>query len=343
MGEPSRILLIRPSALGDVCKSVPALASLRRAYPDAAIDWLVQDTFADAVRFHPALTDVVAFPRAELSAELRSWRTARLRAWAGELRARKYDLVVDVQGLARSGLVAWATGAPRRVGFVDARELGWLGLTERHAVPAGLHSVDRMMELIRLAGVEPVMRMGLHAPPAAIQEVRADARLTDGYVLVAPTSRWPGKRWPADRFAALAAELLRRIGAVVVVGTASERPQCRELIELADRDPRVVDRIGGTSVGQLMALVKGASLVVANDSAALHMGVGFDRPLVALYGPTDVRAVGPYRREADVIQHLRPGDRFEHKDERLGRAMMDRITIDEVVAACQARLTVTTG
>jgi ADP-heptose:LPS heptosyltransferase len=100
--DPSRILIIRPSALGDVCRTVPVLASLRRAWPQARIDWLVQDTFMDAIWYHPALTAAVPFPRAGLSADVKRLRLGRVLGWMGRtLREPGYDLVLDCQGLGR--------------------------------------------------------------------------------------------------------------------------------------------------------------------------------------------------------------------------------------------------
>jgi heptosyltransferase-3 len=161
----------------------------------------------------------------------------------------------------------------------------------------------------------------------------------DPWALLAPTSRWAGKQWPADRFVALARRLLASgAGRVVIVGGPGERAQIRPLVDWAASEPRATDLVGETSIAQVMAVIERASLVVANDSAALHMAVGFDRPLVALFGPTRVGLVGPYRRDADVLQHPRPGDRFAHKDERAGRPMMARLTLNEVSDACLARL-----
>lgn len=347
MEAPSRILLIRPSALGDVCRTVPVLASLRRAWPEARIDWLVQDTFADAVRAHPALTGVVPFARRGMGADLRAGRAGGLREFVRGLREAEYDLAIDAQGLFRSGFFAWASGAARRVGYADAREGGWFFCNERHRVPADAHAVERMLALARAAGAEPVEDMRLYAPPEDVAAVESDGRFSGRFVVIAPTSRWAGKRWPAERFARLAGALLDgHAERVIVVGSASERDQCGPLMDLASRDARVVDLIGATSVGRLMAVVGRAALVVANDSAALHMAVGFDRPLVGLYGPTRVDRVGPWRRGGDVIQRLRAGEnggRPDHKDEALGRAMMERITVEEVAAACVQRLATETA
>lgn len=333
MTNPERILIIRPSALGDVCRSVPVLASLRAAYPGARIDWLVQGSFADAVRFHPGLTGVVKFERKAMSEGLWRGKTGALRAFLKQLRGARYDIVYDVQGLARSGFFAWATRAPRRVGYANAREMGWLGYTERHAVEASLHAVDRMVGLVRASGVDPVMDMRLYTS----EQDRAAVMEEDGlrgrrFAVVAPTSRWEGKRWPAERFASVVPELLKRgFEAVVVVGSAGEREQCGPVLELAKRNPRVLDRVGKTSVGRLMALIEASELVIANDSAALHMAVGFGRRIVGLFGPTRLSLVGPYRRDGEALQHVTDADRMDHKDEASGRALMERISVGEVL------------
>ncbi len=337
---PRRVLIIRPSALGDVCRTVPVLASLRRAYPDAAIDWLVQDAYAPAIEHHPGLTKAVHFPRRRFGAMLGRARFGEILDWLGSLRRAAYDLVLDCQGLLRSGAFAWFTRAPRRVGFADARELGWLGVNERVATPKSMHTVDRMLELVRTIGVEPDLDMRLHSNPASRERVRSDPALADRrFIVIAPTSRWPGKRWPAERFAEVARALLGRgIDAAVMVGAPTERDQVAPLIDFARAEPRVIDRVGSTSIADLMALVEASSLVIANDSAPLHMAVGFDRPCVALFGPTRTDLVGPYRRERDVIQHVNSGETLDHKDDAGGRALMERIAVGEVIAAAEARL-----
>lgn len=338
---PERILIIRPSALGDVCRSVPVLVSLRRAFPDARIDWLVQDSFADAVSSHPMLNGVVPFPRGAVGIQKLAGPEGRsaLAGFLSSLKSPKYDLVVDAQGLGRSGFFAWWTGAPRRVGYANARELGWLGVNRRHSVSTRLHAVDRMLELLAREGIEPVRDLRLYCRDqerAAIDPVLRGAR----YAVIAPTSRWPGKRWPAERFAEVATGLLERgsVDYAVVVGSAGERDQCAPVLAVQERLPRMVNQVGRTTVGELMALIAQSELVLANDSAALHMAVGFDRPLVGLFGPTDVGLVGPYGREDDVVQPLTPPPGVTHKHEREGRKMMEHIRTETVLRACVERL-----
>ncbi len=315
------------------------LVSLRRAFPDATIDWLVQDSFIDAIRHHPDLDNAVPFPRALLGRTSRRGNVRPSLRWMNtHLRPKpRYDLVLDAQGLFRSGLFSWWTGAPRRVGYANAAEFGGVFCTERFHVDRGRHAVDRMLALVAAMGIEPIRDMRLHPDPDELAWV--DAHAPARYAVLAPTSRWPGKQWPADRFAELARRLLGAgVPRIAIVGGPGEREQIEPLLRWARYESRALDLVGETSIARLMAVIARASLVVANDSAALHMAVGFDRPLVALFGPTRVDLVGPYRRGRDVIQHTRPGDVFDHKDATPGRAMMQRITVEEVVEACKGRL-----
>ena len=341
---PNRIALIRPSALGDVCRTVPVLTSLRRSFPDAEIDWIVQDTFADAIRAHPDLTSVIPFARQRFSRIWRSVRVAReWLAWSKSLRRRDYDLVFDLQGLARSGLIAFLTRAPRRVGFADAREGGRLGYTVRHAIPAAMHTVDRMLALVQAEGVEAVRDMRLYVPDDAAAWWNAQRErhglTAGGYMVIAPTSRWPAKRWPAERFVALAQHLLATGDErIVLVGGREERLQIQPLLDLAARESRIIDLIGATTVGGLMAVIAPSSLLIANDSAALHMAVGFGRPYVALFGPTDVSLVGPYGGREWVIQPPVDPSRLNHKDAALGSSIMERISVEQVIERIEQRL-----
>jgi lipopolysaccharide heptosyltransferase I len=340
MPSAERILIIRPSALGDVARSVPVLASLRAAYPKARIDWLVRDAFAPVLSSHPALSNVVLFPRNDFS---RWFKTVNVRALRGYLRSLAepgYDLVFDCQGLARSGLLAWATKAPTRVGTRDARECAWLAYSHRVRTPAVIHTVDKALALLEHLHI-PVQRDATACRLYSSESSRAwlanQTFSNDRYAVLSPTSAWPAKQWPAERFAQLARHLISRGVTCVVTGGGKERDQVQPLLTLASANHRVVDLMGVTDVAQLMAVIERAALVVANDSAALHMGVGFDRPCVGLLGPTDPRLACPYGRAKDLIQHVQPGDEFYFRDDR-SAGMMSRISVAEVIEACEARL-----
>ncbi len=329
---PKRILLIRPSALGDVCRTVPVLASLKRAFPDASIDWLVNDNFVDAVSAHPDLNAVIPFPRRRLAGWWRSPRiTGELLRFFRGLRDARYDLVLDCQGLGRSGLFTWITGASRRIGDRHAREGGWLGTNHRIDTSHHPHDVDRMLALLDACDVPVVKDMRLHVPESD-QRAWSEAGDFAGsrYAVLAPTSRWPSKAWPADQWAALATHLLDgRCEHVLVVGAPNEQQEVAAVCD-AVGDDRVHDYAGRTSIGGLMAMIDQACLTVSNDSAALHMAVGLGGRCVGLYGPTDPAKVGPYEMESQVVRA--PLDRqVYYRDASLGDSIMRGITVEAVL------------
>ena len=360
MGDPQRILIVRPSALGDVCRTVGVLVSLRRAFPGARIDWAVQEEFAPAIRAHPALDEVVAFPRARWA---RWWRsptiTFEMLRWFGARYRRRYDLVLDCQGLGRSGLITWATGAKRRVGLRRAREFAWLGYNVHHSRSPAPHTVEQMMGLLEAEGITPVYDLTLHVAPEDQQwwRDRRDALeiARDGYVVLAPTSRWPSKRWPAPNWSKLIDPLRERgFEKVLLIGARTETDQVQGIAPAEGPAAQsVIDVVGRMSLGQSMAVIADAGLVIANDSAPLHMAVGLDRPCVGLFGPTDPAVVGPYGRDDAVLRGEPPPGRptVNYRDPRLGDALMrlirpadvlrklDQMTADGLIPSCTPQRT----
>lgn len=335
------ILIIRPSAMGDVARTVPALVSLRAAYPAARIDWLVDAGCVPIIEHHPALSAAIPFPKARIKAALTRARTGPLRELLHALRAAEYDAVFDLQGLARSAAIACATGASRRFGRADARELAPLAYTTRVGGGPSQHTVDQMLEIVCAApGVSPVHDLRLYTSRAAREWAASLAFDASRTVVLAPTSRWPAKQWPADRFAEVARTLASQGHPVTVIGAPGEEAQCAPLRELAaswQGLAPIIDMVAALPVDRMMALIEQSALIIANDSAPLHIAVGFGRPLIALFGPTRVERVGPYRRDADVLHHTRPEDTFNHKNAQ-NSGMMRRISVDEVLAAARSRL-----
>ncbi|MSR19206.1 MAG: glycosyltransferase family 9 protein [Phycisphaerales bacterium] len=301
---PNRILIVRPSALGDVARSVALLASLRVAYPDAAIDWVVQDSFVDAVRAHPALTRVIPFPRRDVPKITNLLSVGRRWVgWMAAIRRSRYDMVIDAQGLLRSAIIARLSGAPRRIGHADAREKSWLLMNER-VKSTDSHAVARSLALALAAGGKRVADLRLTVPPKCIEWWESKRRTLigeDSYAVLAPTSRWVSKQWPAERFDQLARWMIasKLVSRVIVVGAESEAAQLSGMT--ARSEPWCVDLVGRTSVGNLMAVLREAAVIVANDSAPLHLAVGLARPYVGVFGATDPRLVGPYLGDRWVV------------------------------------------
>ena len=224
-----RILLIKPSSLGDIIHALPVLAGLRHRYPDAHIAWLAGSSYAELLTAHPALTEVIPFDRRRYGRLGRSFGASiSFVRFLRDLRSRRFDLVVDLQGLFRSGFLAWASRAPVRLGFANARELGAVFYTHRVAVPADVHhAADQnylVADVLGFADVE--QEFSLHVSEAVRQRVAttlAQSGLKDHvYAVLVPGTRWQTKMWPADRFAGLADLIHDRLGlAVVLIGIKS--------------------------------------------------------------------------------------------------------------------------
>ena len=340
--SPRSILIIRPSALGDVCRSVPVLASLRRAWPEARIGWLVQEEFSDAISSHPCLDEVILFPRQAFRG---AWRSPRrlfgALSYLKGLSRGDWQLAIDCQGLARSGLFARFSGADRRVGFQEAAELGWVFLNER--IPTDKrHVVDRTMDLIAALGITPLMDLRLYAPPAAQQQwLDHPLHPNEPYIVLAPRSRWASKEWPAKRWQGLIRELSNKGHcSFVLVGSPSEQASIDQLAEsIEDPRIRVSSLAGRTTVGEMMAVIEGAQLVIANDSAPLHIAVGFSRPLIGLFGPTDPEEVGPYGASDHVIRpSTASGSGHDYRSSSSSGDDMSGISLEDVLARAQQLL-----
>ena len=328
---PERILLIRPSALGDVCRTVPLLSSLRAVYPHAHIDWLVRSDWQEAISAHPDLDGVVPFHRDQLRHPWKSSHRAAARMLRRTLREAHYDLVLDAQGLLRSGLAAHWTGAPRRIGFADAREGGRWGLTEHVDIPKGTHAVDRMLGLLQPLGIPARADLQLFLSPSAHHEAKlwreARSLSPGGYHVLAPTTRGAAKRWPLERWV----ELGQAIGGpCVVVGSPADRPTLVALANALGSSAHLA--AGAVSLGGTMGLVAGATRLVGLDSAPLHMASGFGVAALGLFGPTDPALTGPWRgagasiRPAGVPSHVR----YRHTDDRWMRQLSVDMVFDRL-------------
>ena len=328
-----RILIVRPSALGDVARTVPALAGLRAACPNATIDWLVRDDFVDVVASHPALNEVIEFPRRRFRKFGRSWTVTReVFRFLGNLRQRRYDTVYDLQGLGRSGMFTFATRAPRRIGFADAREAAWLAYNKRVKATAS-HTVDRMLEITAADGHPTIRDMRLYVSPDdqawADQWIANQGLSPNAFLLIAPTAMWRSKQWPLasyDTVASRSDEL--NLGGSVVVGSPGDVQQTRQLFD-RNHDRRF-DLVGQTSVGKLMAIINRCGLIICNDSASLHIAVGLGKRCVSIFGPTDPALVGPYRYDQAVIRPDLTGD-VHYRDLKNDQSIIAGITVEQVM------------
>jgi lipopolysaccharide heptosyltransferase I len=291
-----RIALLKPSALGDVVHSLPVLTALRRRFPHAHISWVVNRAYADLLRRCPDLDDVLAFDRGATRRGPWAAAAAYLRL-AADLRRRRFDLVVDLQGLLRSGVLAAASGAARRVGLSSAREGAVRFYTDVVPCPglAALHAVDRYWLVAEALGAgDGPKEFRLDVADADRARAReALAGRPRPWLALGVGSRWRTKRWPPEHFAALARRARRRFGGTAVfVGTADEAPRAEAAI--ARLDGPAVNLHGRTTMPQLAAVLAEADVMLANDTGPLHLAAALGRPVVAPYTCTAVRRSGPY-------------------------------------------------
>ncbi|MBP7933263.1 MAG: lipopolysaccharide heptosyltransferase I [Phycisphaerae bacterium] len=304
-----RILIIKPSSLGDVIHALPVLSGLRRRFPEARISWLVSTSCMGLIEGHPELDELIPFDRRRYGKVGRSWKATREFArFALDLRARRFDLVLDLQGLFRSGFFAWISGAGLRMGFTSTREFGWIFHTHRvYVPPRDLHAVERNLLFARRLGLaeEPV-RFTLPVQEEARAAVAAmldphGIRSGQGYALIAPGTRWETKVWPVEYFAAVARYVrLNHSLPVVLAGAPDELGIADRVQELAGEP--VANLAGRTSLQQMVALVDRAAVAIMNDTGPMHLAVALGRPLVAVYGPTNAVRTGPYRRPESVAR-----------------------------------------
>ncbi|QDU72670.1 glycosyltransferase family 9 protein [Mucisphaera calidilacus] len=342
--DGARLLIVRPSALGDVARTVPVLAALRGSFPNASIDWLVHPAYADAIRCHPDLREAIPFDRKGMSGfGLRPSATRKGLSLIRRLRRERYDRVYDLQGLARSGFFTWMSGSRHRVGFADAREGAAWGYNRRHHVNK-VHTVDRMLGLLAADGVALQQEPDLRLYTPAEDQRWADSYLAKhgidaerGFVCVAPTAQWRCKWWPMDRYAALINRIVAEPccgGRVLVLAAPHEFDELLPLREALDAQAAGrVDFPPTASVGQLMGLLGRSGLVISNDSASLHLGVGLGRPVVGVFGPTDPRRVGPYGHDDAVVQPdaaREPGFTFDYRKHRDDQSLIAQIPVATV-------------
>ncbi len=304
-----RILLIKPSSLGDVIHALPVLHGLRHRYPDATIDWLISAPLAPVIEGLPQLSEVIRFDRRRYGKMAVSPRIAgEFVGFIQALRKRDYDLVIDLQGLFRTGFLSRASGAPVRIGFKDARE--GAGFFYTHVLTSenpDIHAVRKNYLVADLLGFSEYP-IGFRMPLSETDRVEADRLLGPAdsqihrrLIAVVPGARWETKVWPIERFAETINALHEEpANHCFLVGGPEDVDRCRALSSHCRRSP--VDLSGRTSLRTLAAVVSRADVVVCQDSGVMHLAVALNRPLVCLIGPTNHLRTGPYNRGEDCVR-----------------------------------------
>jgi len=340
-----RILLIKPSALGDVVHTLPVVATLRRRYPNVALDWLVEEEAADLVRGHPAVSEVLVSGRRRWLRQMRSAATLpaalrEARAFLRGLRQRRYGAVLDLQGLFKSALYVLAAGAPLRVGLTDGREGATWALTHRVTPPPQpVHAVERYLALAAAVDATEVVRdftISLAAEDLDTAEAMRRS-VASPCVVLHPAARWPTKLWEADRWRAVAAALGAAGIGVLLTGSGADRELANTICAGLRPAPRSL--AGQLTLKQLSAVLQGADAMVTVDSGPMHIAAAVGTPIVALFGPTDPARTGPCG-PATILRRALPCSPCLERRCRIAeqyRCMRD-LTVAEVVGAVQRQL-----
>ncbi|MGF1580800.1 MAG: glycosyltransferase family 9 protein [Gemmataceae bacterium] len=324
-----RILIVRLSAIGDVVHGLPVLNALRDRFPHAHLSWVVEGRAAELLRDHPSLDELIIIPRGWLQSP----------SEISQLRKRLLELnpciAIDLQGLARSAVVAWLSGAKRRLVGADGREMSRFLHTES-LQPKQLHVIERNLELLQAVGIfEPSIRFDL--PPFPIEAKTVNQKLKEllrhkNYAVINPGAGWPSKRWEVDRFAEVARQVGREflLPSVVVWAGDEEKEWAEQIVAGSGGQAHLAPP---TSLRELTEIIRQASLFVSSDTGPLHIAAAVETPCVGLFGPVAASRNGPYGPDHVSVQRvcLEGSSRVRRN---ANNDCMRAITVDDVVKAC---------
>jgi lipopolysaccharide heptosyltransferase I len=325
------ILVVRLGALGDVVHTIPAVAALRKAFPDARIDWLVDRRHREIVDLVTAIDRTLAID----STTFRGWTQA-----IKQLRQTRYATAIDLQGLLKSAVLARASGAGRVVGFSiwHLREKTARPFYSETADVGQEHIILKNLRLLRAVGVDSSeIAFPLRIPAsAALDRLRERLSGDRSFVLINPGAAWPNKRWPAERFGAAALFLRDVCGLTPVVLWGPGEEALARLVVSASSGAAI--EAPPTTITDVVAFTRASALVVSGDTGPLHIAAAVGTPVVAVFGPTDPARNGPYSAADISISRYEACDcHYERRCHQSSWCLAD-IQATEVSAAVQQRL-----
>ena len=337
-----RILIVRLSAVGDTILSLPVLCALRKEYPNSRIGWVVGSGAADIVRGHDALDDLFVLTKNDLKSVKAYWAfLKRIREW-------QPTTVIDAQGLTKSALIGWYSGATRRIGLVksefEGRELStWLNNTL--VSPTSEHVVQRGLALLKPLGIEnPEIEYRVPVSPAANQRVNEQVRDLAGpngelgpFAIINVGAGWVSKIWPAERYAAVAKHLKDRwnLRTMIAWGGSEERSLAEQVSILSGG---AAIELPATSLLELAEWIRRSVLFVGSDTGPMHLSVAVDIPTVSLIGPMPIGRVGHFSEKHIAIQRESLTEKERNRRKTETKPMLS-IQASDVIEACDEILT----
>lgn len=326
--DPQSILIVLHGSIGDVTRALPLANLIRRRYPKARIAWSVELAAFPLVEHHPALNDVILFDRS------RWWKT--LGPFLRRIRSGRFELVLDLQRLLKSGLISWWSGAPYRLGFhrTDAKEFNWL-FNNQHIPPVGdgISKLSHYLKFAQWLGIEPCpLEWGLHVLPqeeASVEKMLRDVGKPFAVFFIG--SSWESKKWfPADT-AKCAAALRKHYGLEIVLLGGEEDTIFAYEVEGFGLQ-RLTNWVGKTSLRQAIGILARAQVSIGPDTGLMHLSSAVGTPVVSLWGATSPTRTGPYGYQDLVIQGEAACSPCYLRRCRIGRVCMQSIDVERVVA-----------
>lgn len=316
--------------MGDGILTMPVLCALRRQFPDATLGWVAEPGAAQLLRGHDCLDELIVVPKGWLK-----W-PAEVMKLRRRLKLLQFDTFVDPQGLSRSAIIGWLSGARKRIGFAPpfGRELApWMNnvrvaRTIQHVVPGNL----QLLAPLGITSPEVEFRVPVNdMAESRVDQFTQQYGLSSGYAVLNPGAGWESKRWPQERFAVVASHLWRRWGlrSVVVWAGAQERAWAEEIVAAADGASVLAF---DTSMPELASVLRRSQLFAGSDTGPLHLAAAVGVTCVGLYGPTSPEVCGPFGSQHKVVQ---PGGvKDAQKMRRADGERMRQIQPAAVLAAC---------
>ena len=304
-----RILIIKPSSLGDILHAFPAFYLLRKSLPLAKIDWVVNSILAPVLGYiRPDINRVINFRRNEFKKTKVAPRA--IVSLITNIRRAKYDLVIDMQGLIRSSMMTFAARAEHRAGFAEVKERGsGIFYDRKISIPQKItHAIDKNCSLIAgilgIGNVVPDFKLP-RLSNVDITDILSRNEIEEGtkYIAFSPIARWATKTWPPEFFSKIADIVTREIPdiKIILLGTKGERAAVEEVVATC-KYAKPVNLSGTTGLSELIELIRGSELLLTNDSGPMHIATFVRTPVFAMFGPTSPEKTGPYWQWHKVYQ-----------------------------------------
>jgi heptosyltransferase I len=347
--EIDRLLIVRLGSMGDIVHTLPAVTALRQVFPQASIGWIVEERWSELLctlseQHHgPRSAQRPLVDRLHL-VDTKTWRSAlssiqtwrQIRTALRDLRRPMYQVAVDLQGAARSALIARWSGAATIFGSTQPRESIATMFYTRQVVPRGQHVVEQSLALAEAVANRKLNAPAVQFPHDLSTDQQCELRLREyglgNFVVMNPGAGWGAKQWPAGRYGEVARRLAEwGLGSLINFG-----PGEGILARAVEATSEGAAESISCSLSQLIALTRRASLFIGGDTGPMHLAAALNVPVVALFGPTNPARNGPFgtrsvvlRSPASVTSHARV------KDPEQG---LLEITVDQVVAAAKMLL-----